>query len=107
MILGKRFLDAYAKLLTWIARVFGALCGLASLMTLITTLATPDASPWMYLLVLIMAGICIATFLAKPIRGSDIGGITEDSMGSSHVSALKQNQSRGGSDLDVKASSDD
>jgi hypothetical protein len=86
--------DGYAKFATRVMQLFGVLCGLGAIMALITLLATPGESRWLYLLVALMAGICVATFFAKPITGSDIERLTLGSMGKTHTSSIRQNANR-------------
>jgi hypothetical protein len=89
-----QFLDAYAKALTWVVRFFGVMCGVGGLMTLVVSVVTPDTSPWMYALVLLLAGICVGTFVAKPISRAQLGPISRDAMGASKVSDLRQGQQK-------------
>jgi hypothetical protein len=86
-----RFLDAYAKVMTWVARFVGALFCLAACIALLSTLLTPGASPWMFVLVLLMAGIGVATLLATPITGKQLAHFQSDALGASKVSDLRQN----------------
>jgi hypothetical protein len=94
---GSRFVDAYAKVLTWMALLFGVLCGVGSVLALITVLVMPGWSPWMYLLVLVSAGICVATFVAKPLTGADLSRMSQDSVGKTRTSSLRQQSTREGS----------
>jgi hypothetical protein len=93
-----RFLDAYAKALTWVARFFGVMCGIGGVMTLVVSVVTPGTSPWIYALVLLLAGICVGTFVAKPISGAQLGSISRDAMGASKVSDLRQGRHKAARD---------
>ena len=88
---GSRFLEAHATVMTWVARFVGALFCLSSVLALISAVLSSQTSPWMYLLVLLFAGIGVGLILATPIAGKQLAYFQRDSLGTSKVSVLRQN----------------
>jgi hypothetical protein len=96
MLGNRQMLDAYASLLTWLARLLGVFCGLGAVIVFVSALTVQNFNLWSFILAIVLAGISVFIFLAKPLSGSSVEGIAKSAMGNSHVSSVPRTKDRVG-----------